>query len=79
MSNESEHIVEWDNFTDKEKRVIIYTHFSRSGIEYNKETMLRIWNMANPSIIMGLENDRPYCRVSETSIDALKLLIETYC
>jgi hypothetical protein len=70
--------IAWDELTDAQKKVIIESHAAVLKTT-EKSTLLRIFDLAKPVMIIGEKDNAPYCRVhNKESVILINLLIRQY-
>ncbi len=72
MSKEKEKVFLWEELTEQQQQVIVKVHADQ--ISASRETMLRIFNLGRPTIVIG----STYCRVHQDSAEAMILLTKNH-
>lgn len=75
-------VISWRDFEERDKRAIVLSY--ANALEMKRpaatalETFLKIFDLANPDIVMGSNDQGAYCRVHESSASVINLLIKNY-
>lgn len=77
--NNGEFTMQWETFSSADKAMVVDSLAVAFSISKTKtDTLLRIFNLAKPEIIIGKNDTGAYCRLAETSRDVVTVLMREY-
>ncbi len=71
----------WHEMTQAQCHLVIASHvalFKEKGLKATHERLERIFNLAQPKCIIGVEKGKPFCRVHQESVSITVKLISEY-
>lgn len=67
----------WEQLSERQQKMVAQAH-AESFKTPKLETMLRVFNLGNPIIVIGKKDGSTYCRIHPESVDVMVLLTNSY-
>lgn len=71
-------ITKFNEMTQPAQAAIIAAHSAHLRTNSQRISIKKIFEMCNPTIVTGVADGKPYCRIANDSVPAMKLLVKEY-